>query len=60
MLISSTYLTIPKIKIPPLWNSENENAWPEKKIKRSRRSLSLPWKIQQIHSIRRCSVSVSK
>jgi hypothetical protein len=61
MLISSTYLTTHKIKIPALWNSENGNAWPvKKKKKRSRRSLSLPWKIQQIHSIRRCSVSVSK
>jgi hypothetical protein len=31
MLISSTYLTTPKIKIPALWNSENGNAWPVKK-----------------------------
>jgi hypothetical protein len=33
MLISSTYLTIPKIKIPPLWNSENGSAWPVEKKK---------------------------
>jgi hypothetical protein len=26
MLISSTYLTTPKIKIPALWNSENGSA----------------------------------